>query len=370
MKFDDDLPVNPSGNPHLNQLIERAVSRRAVLKSGFGLATLSFLGLSACGGGDGEAVAAPTEFGAVGTSSADRVVVPDGYRADALYRWGDPLTAAAPDFASDASQDWRAQEQQAGDNHDGMSFFPFRNTDGSPRSDAGLLVMNHEYINPEYFYQPGTDPDDWLLPFTLDKARKAQAAHGVSVVEVRRGSDGAWQYVRQSAYNRRITGYTPIELSGPAAGHELLRTAADPAGVEALGTLNNCANGATPWGTYLTCEENFNGYFGWNGDHTPTALENRYGLSAGGAGYRWHTVDARFDVEQNPNEPNRFGWIVEIDPMQPASKPKKRTALGRFKHENAEVVLAPDGRAVVYMGDDERNDYIYKFVSARRYDPS
>jgi secreted PhoX family phosphatase len=185
---------------------------------------------------------------------------------------------------------------------------------------------------------------------------------------VRRKSDGSWEHVKSSPYNRRIHGNTPIAIQGPAAGHALMQTAADPAGTEVLGTLNNCGNGWTPWGTYLTCEENFNGYFGWNGTRTPTTLENRYGITQNGFGYLWHTTDPRFDVNANANEPNRFGWIVEIDPFTPGSKPVKRTALGRFKHENAAYSIASNGKVVVYMGCDERNEYIYKFVSAGTFD--
>jgi secreted PhoX family phosphatase len=207
-----------------------------------------------------------------------------------------------------------------------------------------------------------------MAPFTFEKARKALAGHGISIVHVERRPDGGWEQVKASPYNRRIHGNTPIVIQGPAAGHPLMQTAADPSGSVALGTLNNCGNGRTPWGTYLTCEENFNGYFGWNGERTPSALENRYGISAGGFGYRWHTVDARFDVNATPNEPNRHGWIVEVDPFAPGGQAVKRTALGRFKHENAELVVAPNGRVVVYMGCDERNEYIYKFVSSGRFD--
>ena len=185
---------------------------------------------------------------------------------------------------------------------------------------------------------------------------------------MKRAADGSWEHVKTSPYNRRIHGNTPITIQGPAAGHELMKTAADPSGTEVLGTLNNCGNGRTPWGTYLTCEENFNGYFGWNGEHTATALENRYGITANGFGYLWHTVDPRFDVNANPNEPNRHGWIVEADAFNPGGKAVKRTALGRFKHENAELVVAPNGKVVVYMGCDERNEYIYKFVSAGTFD--
>ncbi len=385
---DDDGVTNPSRNPSLDQVVEQAIrrqpSRRALLKAGFGAASIPFLAgaLAACGGSDGNNSVATTPaastppaermlgFAAVATAGGDTVVVPAGYTAAAFLPWGEPLTANAPAWMADASNTAADQEQQIGDNHDGMHFFGFSAAGNAPgdRSDEGLLVMNHEYINPEYFYAPGSDAANWLLPFTLEKARKGQAAHGVSVSHIRRGNDGAWTHVKASPYNRRIHGNTPMQLQGTAAGHMLLRTAADPDGIEALGTLNNCGNGFTPWGTYLTCEENFNGYFGWNGTRTPNSLENRYGLAAAGFGYLWHTADPRFDINATPNEPNRFGWIVEIDPFAPASKPVKRTALGRFKHENAELVVASNGKVVVYMGDDERNEYLYKFVSSGTFD--
>jgi len=376
----DDISVNPSANPSLQQIVDRAISRRAILKSGLGIATLPFFGaLAACGGGGGEesALAGVVEqakplrnaFTPVAISTADKVVVPDGYVAEILYRWGDPLKSA-PAYAwrGDASEGPVEQENQAGDNHDGMSYFPLvANPSGA--SESGLLVLNHEYVNYEYFYAPGNDPADWLAPWTPEKARKALAAHGVSVVEVRRAKDGKMSCVVDSNYNRRITGYTPMDITGPARGAEAMRTAADPTGAVVLGTLNNCANGKTPWGTYLTCEENFNGYFGSTDTaYQRSALERRYGVNLT-SGYRWHEVDERFDISKNPNEPNRFGWVVEIDPFDPGSTPKKRTALGRFKHENAEVVIARDGRVVVYMGDDQVNDYVYKFVCDGKYDP-
>ncbi len=378
--LDDDGSVNPSQNRSLTELIEEAShspGRRVMLRSGAGFAALSFLGLTACGsdgdpgplaissagGSSGTTSVETLSFKAVATSSGSNVVVPDGYVADVLLRWGDPVLSGAPAFKGDASETSAAAQGQAGDNFDGNWYFPFTNSDGTERADAGLFVTNHEYINPEYYYAPGSDTANWLNPFTLEKARKAQAGHGISVVEVRRQADGRWEVVRSSPYNRRITGYSPIAITGPAKGDALLKTAANPGGDEVLGTLNNCAAGHTPWGTYLTCEENFNGYFGWNGSRTPNALENRYGITQTGFGYRWHEVDPRFDVNATPNEPNRFGWVVEVDPFSTTSKPKKRTALGRFKHENAEVVVAANGKAVVYMGCDERNEYLYKFIS-------
>ncbi len=383
---DDDGVSNLSQNTHLTALVDEAVARqpnrRALLKAGLGAAAIPFLGgLAACGGGDGDAPGTPAPapgeqmlgFQAVAASGGDSVVVPAGYVATAFLPWGTPLVNGAPAFAADASNTSAEQELQVGDNHDGMAFFGF-NAAGNgfgDRSDEGLLVFNHEYINPEYFFKPDTDPANWLLPFTLEKARKGQAAHGASVAHVRRNASGEWTLVAGSAYNRRIHGNTPMTLQGPAAGDALVQTADDPAGTTVLGMFNNCGNGRTPWGTYLTCEENFNGYFGWTDPgFTRNTLEGRYGLSQNGSGYLWHTVDPRFDLSVNRNEPNRFGYIVEIDPFAPGSQPVKRTALGRFKHENAELVVAPNGKVVVYMGCDEVNEYIYKFVSSGSFDAS
>jgi uncharacterized protein len=200
--------------------------------------------------------------------------------------------------------------------------------------------------------------------WSVEKVRKSQAAHGVSVQLVQKTPAG-WK-TQPSAEARRITAYTPIEISGPARGHALMKTAADADGVRVLGTLNNCANGQTPWGTYLTCEENFNGYFVTD---LASKEQKRYGINDKGFGYHWQEHDERFNAALHPNEPNRFGWVVEIDPYNANAIPKKRTALGRFKHEGAMVTLASDGRVVVYMGDDERNEYIYKFVTSKAHDP-
>jgi secreted PhoX family phosphatase len=384
---DDDGVSNNSANDHLHDLIEREIirnpSRRSMLKSGASLGLLGIFGsaLTACGGGDAAPAAVPAGtigFKAVSVSSGDAIVVPEGYTADVMYRWGDPILANAPAFKGDASETWVEQEQQAGDNHDGINFFPYPGTDGNSR---GILALNHEYINPEYIHNAA----NFNKPEIPANTKKQLAAHGVSVIEVQRNSAGKWEYVKNSPYNRRITGYTPITISGPAAGNDLLKTAADPSGTEVLGTLNNCGAGQTPWGTYITCEENFNGYFGTdNTSWTPSTQELRYGVGAPNAadnnlrtgfGYGWHRGDSRFDLAANltgpnnaNNEPNRFGWVVEIDPYAPASKPKKRTALGRFKHENAECVLSKTNKAVVYTGCDERNEYLYKFVSTNSYD--
>ncbi len=374
---DDDGVSNPSSHGSFAEIIESInPRRRLLLKSGAGIAAIPFLGgLAACGNDDAEiAPGASAEkmlgFAAVSISTADTISVPTGYVASAILPWGTPIRTGAPAWKADASNSAAEQAQQVGDNHDGMHFFPLNPAGNAlgDRSDEGLLVMNHEYINPEYFYAPDSDASNWLLPFTLEKARKGQAGHGVSVNHVRRAADGSVNQVADSRFNRRITTNTTMRISGPAAGSDLLKTADDASGTAVLGTVNNCANGFTPWGTYLTCEENFNGYFGWNGARTASALESRYGISQTGFGYLWHTVDPRFDVNANPNEPNRFGWIVEIDPFDPDSTPVKRTALGRFKHENVELVVAANNKVVAYSGDDERNEYIYKFVSSGSFD--
>ncbi len=367
----DDIPSNLSNNEHFQQVIDRVAARRGFLKAGMGLGAAAFLApmLSACGGSssgdgtdDGDPVASLLGFSAIGTSTSDAIVVPAGYTATVIARWGDALFADSPAWQPDASNSADDQARQIGDNHDGMHFFAI---DGS--TSEGLLVMNHEYTNYEYLFGAG-----YTSNWSLEKARKAQHAHGISVIHLRKDSAGQWQIVLDSSFNRRLHLNSPMQLTGPAAGDALLKTSADDTGTQVLGTANNCANGWTPWGTYLTCEENFNGYFGSvadeaNGSDGRSPMQQRYGYAAGGFGYRWHEVDNRFDYSVEPNEGNRFGWIVEIDPFDPTSTPKKRTALGRFKHENAALSIAANGKVVVYMGDDERFDYIYKFVSDGTY---
>ncbi|MDP1740913.1 PhoX family phosphatase [Polaromonas sp.] len=297
-------------------------------------------------------------FTGVPVSSADALVVPPEYDAQVLYRWGDATGiagSAATAFNADASNSWQEQLLQSGMHHDGMEYFPL---DKNPRH--GLLAINHEYTDDGLLHSDG------MLTWTAEKVRKSQAAHGVSVIEVVERA-GVWRVMPNSRYARRITASTPMQFSGPAAGHALLKTAADPEGMRPLGTLNNCAAGQTPWGTFLTCEENWNGYFA-TGDK-PGPDEARYGMTAKGFGYRWHEFDERFNAVKHPNEANRFGWVVEIDPQDPTQTPIKRTALGRFKHEGATTTLSRDGRAVVYMGDDERFEYIYKFVSRDKVKP-
>ena len=292
-------------------------------------------------------------FETIPTSTSDSIVLPKGYSWNTLMSWGDPIFANAPQFNPNGKQDSKAQALQFGDNTDGMSVFPLSN-------DRAILAVNNEYTNYEFlFAHQGKN-------MTADDVAKAQAAVGITIVEIVR-KNGQWMMDSAGKANRRITANTEMEVTGPAAGHDLLKTKADPTGKKVLGTFNNCANGETPWGTYLTCEENFNDFFGSEQNAELTSDDKRYGIKAEQSDYQWHNFDDRFDVAKNPNEPNRFGWVVEIDPNDPTSTPLKRTALGRFKHENAALVVNDDGHVVVYLGDDERGEHLYKFVSKDKY---
>lgn len=353
----DDPVSNDSANPEFSTIVSQ--SRRQVLAVGLaGSATLvaGGLPLPAIAGSTGRASHPKIDFPPLAVSTADQVSVPAGYSANVLYAWGDPISDG-PRAKADGSDSAADQARQAGMHHDGMHFFPFVEH-GRESSQHGLMCINHEYTDDGLLHAGGMT--DW----SAEKVAKAKAAVGVSVIEVRRQGQ-EWQVVRPSTWARRITADTPCRVAGPALGHAALRTSSDSKGAVILGTLNNCAMGFTPWGTYLTCEENFNNYF--NPGPNPNADQKRYGLNEKGAVYRWHEHDSRFDARQEPNEANRFGWVVEIDPWNPDRAPVKRTALGRIKHEGATVTLAKDGRVVVYMGDDERFEYIYKFVSKGRY---
>ncbi|WP_181295267.1 PhoX family phosphatase [Pseudomonas sp. Q2-TVG4-2] len=371
----DDLSINPSSNASLGQLIDR--SRRSLLKGGLGLAALGFLGgsLGACR----RAVQGESLMGFEGIPpqldpAFDSVQVAPGYSARTFFSWGDAVMADAPEWNPDATDDWQAQLKQAGDNHDGMHFFPFPENPDS----HGLLVMNHEYVNPP-LHPNGMTYTDGKRP--LDEVRKEQAAHGVSVIEVKKDAQGRWQRVMPSRYNRRISAMTPMAVSGPLAGNEALKTASDPSGQEIIGTLNNCSSGITPWGTYLVCEENWHHYF-VNHDADDLAQRvshKRYGIEGKGLSklYGWETADPRFNATPGPtqphgghvHEPNRFGWVVEVDPFDPQSKPVKRTALGRYCRECSVLSLGEDGRMAFYSGDDTKGEYVYKFVPTGRYVP-
>jgi len=295
-------------------------------------------------------------FKGIAAATTDTITLPPGYKSSVLISWGQPLQKNAPAFDPSGNGTARAQEMQFGDNNDGMSLFPFPGD-----NNRALMAINNEYTNYRYLFSHGGQPQ------SAEDVHKAQASEGVSVIEVQRRRGGQWQFVQESRYNRRIHGNTPIRLRGPAAGHDLLKTSADKSGKKVLGTFQNCANGMTPWGTYLTCEENFTDCFGSSkSDLQFDDAQKRYGATVTSREINWHLYDPRFDLAKNPNELNRHGWVVEIDPFDPDSTPVKRTALGRFKHENAALAQTNDGRAVVYMGDDERGEFIYKFVSRER----
>ncbi len=353
---------NPSSNPSIHTLSDPA--RRIFVRGGMAAAVTGLLAplLPGCASNPSSNPAASSSapllgFKSVPVSTADAAVVPEGYVAVALAAWGEPIGVAGnmPAWREDASNSAADQAVQMGMHHDGIHFYPLG--DGAQANRRGLLVMNHEYTDDGLLHPDG------MKTWSAEKVKKAQAAHGVAVIEVELGADGRWQMVRPSRYARRFTAYSPFAVSGPAAGHALLRTAADPAGRTVLGTLNNCASGITPWGTYLSAEENFAGYF--DGGKTLDAHQRRWGLRETGF-YRWPEHDERFDAAKHPNEFNRFGWIVEIDPMDPASTPVKRSALGRGAKEGATVAVTKDNRAVVYSGEDARFEYIYKFVSRDR----
>ena len=345
---------NSSSNPSIHEI--SAPQRRMFLGASSAVVLSAFLPACAQTSLTATAQAAALTFKPIPIDIADKFVVPEGYRAQPLAAWGEAIGIAGnmPAFKMDGSNTAAEQNVQMGMHHDGLHFYSL---EGSKR---GLLVMNHEYVDDGLLHTGGMK--DW----TAEKVRKSQAAHGISVVEVAdTGKD--WQMTRPSKYARRITANTPFAVQGPCRGHALMRTAADPRGETILGTINNCASGKTPWGTYLSGEENFRFYFG-NTD-AKDAHQQRWGLVKESF-FGWEKHDARFDISQTPNEPNRFGWVVEVDPMDPSSTPIKRTALGRAAHEGAWVAVTKDKRAVVYSGEDARNEYIYKFVSRDAIKPA
>ncbi|MBN8526948.1 MAG: PhoX family phosphatase [Planctomycetes bacterium] len=399
----NDRSLNVSGNPSILDVVERVDgSRRRFVQGGIGATALTAAGGLTLGGLVSSVQAAPVPpgpgfpgfgFTSVPASLApvvDRVTVPAGYSARLLVAWGDPIMPGGVPFSGNATETAAQQMKSYGAHTDGMHFFPF-STGGVVSSERGVLCANNEYTHEEILHPDGLVGSSG---FTIDKCRKSQAAHGVSIVELRRTA-GKWSVVKSSPLGRRLTANTPMRVSGPAAGHAWMKskkfeitptgstdTGALNDGYTAYGTMNNCAHGHTPWGTYLTCEENWNGYFAAPTlgaeiapdleDQKPQILANgnRYGISRTGFGYRWHEVDPRFNADTNPFEPNLYGWVVEVDPFNPSSTPIKRTALGRMKHESAQYVVDKDNRLAFYMGDDERNEYIYKFVCAGKYNPT
>lgn len=357
ISFDDfDEVVNPRPEGcDFDDVVERAIDRRGFLGG-----VLAFGGVAMVGGGlanEARAAAHASNrfaFEQIAISTADDITVPPGYSFEIVAKWGDPLTSAGVPFNHATRGTAATQAIAFGDNIDGMEIFE--------DDQHTLIVVNNEYTNRKVIWEGG-------VPVSDDDVNKGKMAHGLTIVEVADGDNG-WGVVMDSPFNRRVTPDTPMEITGPARGHDLMKTAADPTGVQSLGTWNNCGSGRTPWGTYLACEENFNGYYSAEDEaHEVSPELSRYGVSSKDWGYGWARTDERFDVAKHPNESNRNGWIVEVDPTDPTSKPKKRTALGRFKHENAEVVINNDGRVVIYMGDDERGEFLYRYISNGVYAP-
>ncbi|MGD9529778.1 PhoX family protein [Pseudonocardia sp.] len=360
---------NPSANPYFGDLLARAVDRRAVLRAGAVLTVAAGAApvLAACTGGPGSSggnggdVPAGLRYEPVVPNTADAVTVPSGYAQNVVIGWGDAVLPGAPAFDFDA-QTSSAQAAQFGYNNDYVGLVPLPG-DG----ERYLMFVNHEYtIEPLMF----RDYDE-AAP-TDEQIRVGQAAHGLSLVVVQRDATSGQLTAVTDERNRRWTASSEFELVGPAAGAPPLQTAADPTGRLVAGTLNNCSGGTTPWGTFLSGEENVNQYFA-NAqavtDPVAAARLARYGFEEGASERKWERLDARFDIAQHPNEVHRFGWVVEVDPLDPDARPVKHTALGRLKHEGATIHLAADGRPVAYMGDDERFDYVYKFVSDRTVTP-
>ncbi|MGF1543981.1 MAG: PhoX family phosphatase [Parvularculaceae bacterium] len=364
MDASEDRTSNPlvaEGAPTIYDVIERRLTRRGFV-AGVG-ASVGALAAGCSSAPRSSASDAPTrsrfEFEEIARGVDGEHHAPAGYDADVLIRWGDPVFADAPTFVPRA-QTAAAQRRQIGYNNDFIGFHPLQD-DGR----RGLLCVNHEYTSTRLMFP---ELEDRAL--TKAECEVELEAHGGTIVEIAQDADGKWRPLLSSKFNRRITaGSTPMALTGPAAGSDRLKTSADATGRAVIGTLNNCAGGLTPWGAYLMAEENFNGNFlGELAEDDPEAANHqRYGVPGGW--YQWGEHFDRFDVSKEPNEPNRFGWVVEVDILDPTSTPKKRTALGRFKHEGAESVVAPSGQVVVYMGDDQRFDYVYKFVTARAFDP-
>ena len=367
---DDDVPIDRPMASTIGALIERRLARRELLRGLAGAA----VGAAALGAGIGRGEAAGASslgFKEIPHALDPNMAVAEGYDAQVLLAWGDPILKRALAF-NHKILSAAAQVTQFGYNCDFIGFLPLPRGLGtsSGASDHGLLCVNHEYTNWELMAPGLTAKRDVWQKTTRRQAAIEMAAHGHSVVEIGRKGGGRWAYVAGGNRNRRITAQTRMAISGPAAGDDRLRTSADRSGRKVIGTMNNCAGGVTPWGTVLIAEENFHYYFAGDPRQSANyarekASYRRYGIR-GRAYYGWHKFHKRFNVEAEPNEANRFGWMVEIDPYDPASTPVKRTALGRMKHEGADMVVAPDGRLVAYMGDDQTFEYIYKYVSAGR----
>ncbi|MES1924071.1 PhoX family phosphatase [Salinisphaera sp. T31B1] len=394
-EIEDHRLLNDSDNEPFSSVLERRLSRRDIMRGGLNVAAVSMLagfGLTACSSDDDgvdtdrgmndddTAAAMRLAFEAVAGSKTDAVVVPEGYTAQVFIPWGTPINASAPAFSENLAFTPEIQDNSVGMHHDGMYHFPL---DDDNASRDFLLAMNNEYIDQAALWAPQGGPtgqQDGEGARPADEVRTEINAHGVTVVRVVRSDEGVWSLADDTSYNRRITTATPIALRGPVAGSDYVKTAYSENGTVTRGTNNNCACGYTPWGTYLSCEENWPSVFIKDGERY--ADDDRLGISAGRGRYAWETAAgdatedngefARFDAtprgesatDDYRNEPRTYGYIVEIDPYTQTSRPIKRTALGRFRHEGCWVGKLTEGQPVVfYSGHDSRNEYIYKFVS-------
>ncbi len=359
------IEEKPTTSPSLAALMQMRVSRRDVMRTGstFGVAVLgsSMLGgLSSCV--PLRTFSAPElSFTEIEKSVSVTHHIAKGYHATALLRWGDPLFSSEGTF-NPTTLTPQSQEKRIGQNCDYTAFMPLPK--GSSSSTHGILHINHEYTLSYLMFPPKKKLTQQEL---LQRVRIEQAAQGFSTVEIKKDAHGSWHYIQDSRYNRRVTAGSIVKFSGPAAEHPRLHSISCENGCHARGTFGNCAGGVTPWGSILTCEENIDTYFTGLKPSNPEYHNHKRMRIDTNVEYDWHQVDARFDVSLHPYEPNHFGWVVEYDPYNPDSIPTKRTALGRFKHEGATTVLSPDGRVVVYMGDDEVFQYLYRYVSKDCY---
>jgi len=358
LSFDEhDELINPGPEvTDFDRVMEMALSRRDLMKGVMAFGSVATLGNTLMATQAGAATHR-FAFEALDASTDDDIKVPPGYSSQIVARWGDPLWSDGEEFDHATRGTAASQARAFGDNNDGMEVYA--------HGDKTILIANNEYTNKGIIWGNRVDGK----AESDDDIHKGMLAHGLTVAEIEQ-TDGQWAIVKDSPFNRRVTPDVEMDITGPAAGHDLLKTSLDAAGLVAQGTFNNCGNGSTPWGTYLACEENFNGYFATEDqDHGVTPEMKRYGISPKGRGYGWEKIEDRFDLAKEPNESNRHGYVTEVDATDPTSRPKKRTALGRFKHENAEVVVNGDGRIVVYMGDDERGEFLYRYVSNGVYAP-
>ena len=345
---------NTSTSETFADVMATAISRRGLLRTGavLGAVTVTGAGLSGSPPAATRASVLPRQsttgalglrFTPVPPNTADAVTVPGGHDQGVVIRWGDPLFKGVPEFDLN-NQSPERQRRQFGYNADFLGLLGLS-------TSTRLMVVNHEYTSETVMF-PGYDAAN---PSRV-QVETAWAAHGLSVVAVRENSrDGALRPIVGHKLNRRLHTTSEFTLTGPVAGHPLVKTTADPSGRTVLGTLNNCGGGLTPWGSWLTAEENFNQYFAYAAtvtDPVQARRLSRYGISGTSTERRWEQFDDRFDLAKEPNEANRFGWVVEVDPYDPDSTPRKRTALGRFKHEAAEPRSTDDGHVALYMGDD------------------